>query len=167
MAAAPSPSTEPKLPWPSTKGYRMEKSCARRTMASYTEASPWGWNLPSTSPTIRADLRKGLSGVMPNSFISKRMRRCTGFKPSRTSGSARLMMTAIAYAMNEVFISDSRSAGSSRSLISLAILRFLSGDPGQGSISTGTDSNSSLWGTPARVSIRMVRDRLPFSAGIR
>ena len=25
-----------------------------RTMASYTAASPWGWYLPSTSPTIRA-----------------------------------------------------------------------------------------------------------------
>jgi hypothetical protein len=34
MAAAVSPSTEPKLPWPSISGTRMEKSCARRTSAS-------------------------------------------------------------------------------------------------------------------------------------
>ena len=34
IAAAGSPSTEPKLPCPSTSGWRMEKSCARRTSAS-------------------------------------------------------------------------------------------------------------------------------------
>ena len=34
MAAAESPSTEPKLPWPSTSGARMLKSCAMRTIAS-------------------------------------------------------------------------------------------------------------------------------------
>ena len=33
MAAAPSPSMEPKLPWPSTRGQRMEKSCAMWTRA--------------------------------------------------------------------------------------------------------------------------------------
>ena len=34
MAAGGSPSTEPKLPWPSTSGRRMENSCAMRTSAS-------------------------------------------------------------------------------------------------------------------------------------
>ncbi len=33
IAAAASPSTEPKLPWPSTSGVRIEKSCASRTIA--------------------------------------------------------------------------------------------------------------------------------------
>ncbi|CFN70859.1 Uncharacterised protein [Bordetella pertussis] len=33
----------------------MEKSCAMRTMVSYTDWSPCGWYLPMTSPTIRAD----------------------------------------------------------------------------------------------------------------
>lgn len=33
MAAAPSPSTEPKLPWPSTSVAPMENGCAIRTMA--------------------------------------------------------------------------------------------------------------------------------------
>jgi hypothetical protein len=39
------------VPWPSTSGYRSEKSCTMRTSASYTALSPWGWYLPSTSPT--------------------------------------------------------------------------------------------------------------------
>ena len=34
MAAGGSLSTEPKLPWPSMSGMRMEKSCAMRTSAS-------------------------------------------------------------------------------------------------------------------------------------
>ena len=34
MAAGESPSIEPKLPWPSISGRRMEKSCAMRTIAS-------------------------------------------------------------------------------------------------------------------------------------
>jgi hypothetical protein len=34
MAAAISPSTEPKLPCPSISGTRMEKPCAMRTSAS-------------------------------------------------------------------------------------------------------------------------------------
>jgi hypothetical protein len=41
-AAGGSPSIEPKFPWPSTVGWRMEKSCAMRTRASYTLASPCG-----------------------------------------------------------------------------------------------------------------------------
>ena len=69
MAAAPSPSTEPKLPWPSTSRYRVLKGWAMRTMASYTAVSPWGWYLPSTSPTMRALLRKGLSGCRPSSSM--------------------------------------------------------------------------------------------------
>jgi hypothetical protein len=31
------------------------QSCAMRTSVSYTAASPWGWYLPMTSPTMRAD----------------------------------------------------------------------------------------------------------------
>ena len=31
------------------------KSCAMRTMVSYTAVSPCGWYLPMTSPTTRAD----------------------------------------------------------------------------------------------------------------
>jgi len=42
-AAAESPSTEPKLPCPSTMGYRRLKSCAMRTSVSYTDAVPCGW----------------------------------------------------------------------------------------------------------------------------
>jgi len=34
IAAASSPSILPKLPWPSTRGYRREKSCAILTIAS-------------------------------------------------------------------------------------------------------------------------------------
>jgi hypothetical protein len=34
IAAALSPSTEPKLPWPSISTWRIEKSCAIRTIAS-------------------------------------------------------------------------------------------------------------------------------------
>ena len=40
------------------------------------------------------------------------MRRCTGFKPSRTSGSAREMMTLIAYSRYERFISSEIENGS-------------------------------------------------------
>ena len=48
---------------------RMEKLWARRTMASYTDASPWGWYLPKTSPTQVADFLKGLSEVRPLSYM--------------------------------------------------------------------------------------------------
>ena len=96
MAAAPSPSTEPKLPWPSTNRYRVLKGWARRTMASYTATSPWGWYLPSTSPTMRALFLKGLSGWRPSSLMEYRIRRWTGLRPSRTSGRARSVMTAMA-----------------------------------------------------------------------
>jgi hypothetical protein len=44
-----------------------------------------------------AHLRCGFPDVMPSSCMAKRMRRCTGFKPSRTSGSARPTMTDMAY----------------------------------------------------------------------
>ena len=42
MAAALSPSLEPKLPWPSIRVYLSEKSCAILTRLSYTAMSPWG-----------------------------------------------------------------------------------------------------------------------------
>jgi hypothetical protein len=49
-----------------------------------------------TSPTMRADFLYGVPAVLPCSDIPKRMRRCTGFRPSRTSGRARPMITLIA-----------------------------------------------------------------------
>ena len=42
IAAAESPSTEPKFPWPSTRGYLNENFCTILTIASYTAVSPWG-----------------------------------------------------------------------------------------------------------------------------
>ncbi len=96
MAAGGSPSTEPKLPCPSTSIVRIEKSCAMRAMASYTAASPCGWYLPSTSPTMRADFLYAEPARIPMSYMAYRMRRCTGFSPSRASGSARATMTDMA-----------------------------------------------------------------------
>ena len=49
-----------------------------------------------TSPTMRADFLYGRFGCMPDSCMPKRIRRCTGLSPSRTSGSARDTMTLIA-----------------------------------------------------------------------
>ena len=43
--------------------------------------------------TVSADLRVGWLGSLPRSCMVYRMRRCTGFKPSRTSGSARWVIT--------------------------------------------------------------------------
>ena len=39
----------------------------------------------------------GLLGSRPSSCMANRMRLCTGFRPSRTSGSARPTITDIAY----------------------------------------------------------------------
>ena len=55
MAAAPSPSIEPKFPCPSTSAIPFLKSCESTTSVSYIELSPCGWYLPIVSPTIRAD----------------------------------------------------------------------------------------------------------------
>ena len=60
IAAALSPSTEPKFPCPWTSWCLIEKSCAILTIASYIELSPWGWYLPKTSPTTLADFLYGL-----------------------------------------------------------------------------------------------------------
>ena len=46
-----------------------------------------------------ADFLKGLSEVRLSSYMAYRMRRCTGFRPSRTSGRARPTMTDMAYSM--------------------------------------------------------------------
>ena len=40
-------------------------------------------------PTDFADLRNPLSYVLPSLFMANNIRRCTGFNPSRISGSAR------------------------------------------------------------------------------
>ena len=55
-----------------------------------------------TSPTVHADFLYARVGVRPDSFIAYRMRRCTGLRPSRTSGSARATMTLIEYSRNEL-----------------------------------------------------------------
>jgi len=55
MAAAQSQSIDQKFPCPSTKGYLIDQPCARRTIASYIEASPCGWYFHITSQTILAD----------------------------------------------------------------------------------------------------------------
>ena len=57
---------------------------------------PWGWYLAIVSPVTRAHLTKGRSGRKPCVSMSQRIRRWTGFRPSRTSGRARLMMTDMA-----------------------------------------------------------------------
>ena len=67
-----------------------------RTMVSYTAVSPCGWYLPMTSPTTRADFLYDLFHSLPSSRIAYRTRRCTGLRPSRTSGSARPTITLIA-----------------------------------------------------------------------
>jgi hypothetical protein len=53
--------------------------------------------LPLVSPEILAHLIRPAPGVRFKSFIATKMRRCDGFNPSRTSGSARLTITLIAY----------------------------------------------------------------------
>lgn len=52
-----------------------------------------GWYLPSTSPTTRADFTGLALAPSPMACIAYRMRRCTGFWPSLTSGSARPLTT--------------------------------------------------------------------------
>ena len=90
------------IPCPLTSVLPILKSCAIRTIASYTELSPWGWNLPIQSPTIRALFLCGLSGVSPISCMVYKIRRCTGFKPSSTRGKARSRITNSAYGNMEV-----------------------------------------------------------------
>ena len=58
--------------------------------------SPWGWYLAIDSPTTPAHLRYDAVERSPISCIVYRMRRWTGLRPSRTSGSARATMTLIA-----------------------------------------------------------------------
>jgi hypothetical protein len=53
--------------------------------------------LPDVSPAIFAHFRYFARGPRFRSFIATRIRRCDGFKPSRTSGSAREWMTESAY----------------------------------------------------------------------
>ena len=60
----------PKFPWPSTRGTRIEKSWAMRTIASYTATSPWGWYLPNTSPTSLALFLYEEFGLMPSPCIA-------------------------------------------------------------------------------------------------
>ncbi len=57
---------------------------------------PCGWYLAMVSPVTRADFTWARLGRNPCWSMSQMMRRCTGFRPSRTSGRARDMMTDIA-----------------------------------------------------------------------
>ena len=58
-----------------------------------------------TSPTVHALFLCGRLGKMPDSFMAYRMRLWTGFRPSRTSGRARAVMTDMEYSMNDWRIS--------------------------------------------------------------
>ena len=58
--------------------------------------SPCGWYRPIVSPTTLAHFTYGRFGARPASYIEYSTRRCTGFRPSRTSGSARPTITLIA-----------------------------------------------------------------------
>ena len=49
-----------------------------------------------TSPTTREHFTYPRSGRYPLSYIAYKILRCTGLRPSRTSGSARLTITLIA-----------------------------------------------------------------------
>ncbi len=95
IAAAPEPSTAPKLPCPSTSGIGSFQFCAIFTSPSYIELSPWGWNLPMVSPTILALFLCGLS-ELARLFSEYNILLCTGFSPSLTSGSALSVITDMA-----------------------------------------------------------------------
>ena len=69
-------------------------------MASYTDESPCGWNLPSTSPTVAAHLIYPLSHVFPALYIAYSILLCTGFSPSLTSGIALSSIISFAYFPN-------------------------------------------------------------------
>jgi len=60
------------------------------------DASPWGWKFPITSPTILAHLRYARFDARPMERMPYSTRRWAGFRPSRTSGSARPMITLMA-----------------------------------------------------------------------
>ena len=70
IAAAGSPSTEPKLPWPSMRGKLIENSWTILTKASYTDWSPCGWYLPITSPTTLADFLNCFDQSYPPLYIA-------------------------------------------------------------------------------------------------
>ena len=55
-----------------------------------------GPNALHAEPTAAADLRRGFPGTSPSSIIANRIRRWTGFRPSRASGRARETITDIA-----------------------------------------------------------------------
>ena len=56
-----------------------------------------GQTLKSIGQRKAAACLYGFVGTRPRSFIAYKMRRCTGFRPSLTSGNARPTMTDIAY----------------------------------------------------------------------
>jgi hypothetical protein len=64
---------------------RRFESAADREVAGFCAAAP----------TTAALFLYGRSGRSPISYIAYRIRRCTGFRPSRTSGSARCTITLI------------------------------------------------------------------------
>src|SRR4051794_6287415 len=65
-----------------------------------------------TSPVTRAHFMVGRSGRAPMSYMPQRMRRCTGLRPSRASGSARDTMTDMEESRNDRSLSSWISMGS-------------------------------------------------------
>ena len=86
--AALSPSTEPKLPWPSTSGWRSEKSCAMRTGVVDRLVAV----RVVLADHVADDARRLLYGrfqSLLSSCIANSTRRCTGLRPSRGVGQGR------------------------------------------------------------------------------
>ena len=96
IAAAESPSIEPKLPCQSMSGYLKEKSWAILTIASYTELSPCGWYFQRTSHTTAADFLYFALWFNFISCIAYKILLWTGFSQSLTSGNALETITDIA-----------------------------------------------------------------------
>src|SRR3954452_4263256 len=72
-----------------------------------------------TFPTVFADFLKPFSYVFPSTCIAYKIRRCTGFKPSRASGSARSCIIYLLYRPNRspMTSSSGRSRNTSFELI--------------------------------------------------
>jgi hypothetical protein len=96
MAAALSPSTEPKLPWPVDERVAQRERLRHAHERVVDGEVAVGVVSPITSPTTRAHFTYGRFQTLLASCIAYSTRRCTGLRPSRTSGSARPTITLIA-----------------------------------------------------------------------
>ena len=96
IAAAGSLPGEPKLPWPSTRGSAATRAGPSGPGCRRSRHHRAGGSYPIVSATDRADFAWLRSGRNPESYIAYRTRRCTGLRPSRTSGNARPTITLIA-----------------------------------------------------------------------